>query len=148
MSVVSNTSPIINLAMVGELDLLRQVYDSIVIPDAVYQEVMHPGMNAPGAREVATLPWITRHSVRDRSLLTSLKWQLDAGEAEAVVCALETSADLLLIDERRGNRVASDLGIACTGILGVLLEAKRRNLLPAVRPVMDKLNPPRRFLVV
>lgn len=139
MSVVSNTSPIINLAMVGELELLCQLYGSIVIPQAVYQEIQHPGIDAPGAREVATLPWITRHTVQNRTLLISLKWQLDMGEAEAIVCALETDAGLLLIDERRGNRLASDFGIACTGILGVLLEAKHRHILPAVQPVMDKL---------
>ena len=85
------------------------------------------------------MPWITRHRVQNQTLLISLKWQLDAGEAEAVVCAQETGADLLLLDERRGNRVATDFGIACTGILGVLLEAKHRGVLPAVQPVMDKL---------
>ncbi len=139
MSVVSNTSPIINLAAVGELNLLRQLYGNIVIPQAVYQEILHLGIEAPGAREVKNLSWITRHTVQNQVLLISLKWQLDAGEAEAIVCALETGANLLLIDERRGNRVASDFDVPCTGILGVLLEAKHRNLLSAVQPVMDQL---------
>ncbi|MCP4702655.1 MAG: DUF3368 domain-containing protein [Gammaproteobacteria bacterium] len=139
MSVVSNTSPIINLAAVGKLELLHQLYGDIVISQAVYKEIMHPGIEAPGAREVENLSWITRHTVQNQALLISLKWQLDAGEAEAIVCALETGADLLLIDERRGNRVASNFGVSCAGILGVLLEAKHRNLLSAVQPVMDQL---------
>lgn len=67
------------------------------------------------------------------------KAQLDLGESEAIALALEINADLLLIDERRGRKEANRLGIRITGLLGVLVEAKQRSLIPVVQPLMDDL---------
>ena len=140
MIVVSNTSPIIALACAGKLELLRAVYSEIVVPDAVFEEVTVAGAGEPGAREVAEAPWIKRQPVRNAPLVTALRFELDAGEAEAIALAVESGADLVLLDERLGRRAAQRLGLTVVGTLGVLIAAKDRGVLAAVRPVLDALR--------
>lgn len=71
--------------------------------------------------------------------IQSSQENIDVGEAEAIVLALELKANLLLMDERCGRAVATSCGLNVTGLLGVLLQAKRNSLIPAVKPVMDQL---------
>ena len=139
MIVLSNTSPITNLAAVGQLDLLRQLYEKVLIPQAVYRELTDGDGRQPGAIEVQTLGWIETRAVADRVLVTALQTELDEGEAEAIALAKELAADLLLLDERRGRAVASRLDLQFVGLLGVLIEAKQKGCLPAVKPVLDDL---------
>ncbi len=139
MSVVSNTSPITNLAGIGQLDLLRQLYDTITIPQAVYNEMANIGRTVPGALEVQTLPWITVQPVTDRNQVEALRAVLDPGEAEAIVLALELNASLLIIDERPGRSIARQNSIPTIGVLGVLLEAKQQGLIASVQPLVDRL---------
>ena len=100
--VISNTSPVINLAAVGQLDLLRHLYGKIVIPQAVYSEIVIVGTGQPGAVEVETLDWIETRQVRNRTVVTALQLELDEGEAAAIALAAELKADLILLDERKG----------------------------------------------
>ena len=72
MIVVSNTSPIVNLAAIGRLDLLEQLYGTVIIPQAVYREIVVLGAGQPGAMEVSTLVWIEARDVMDRALVTAL----------------------------------------------------------------------------
>ncbi|MUG93319.1 DUF3368 domain-containing protein [Scytonema sp. UIC 10036] len=140
MIVISDTSPITSLAAVGQLDILRRLYTRILIPDAVYRELTDTSTIVPGATEVETLDWIEVRQVTNRSLIaTLLEQQLDEGECEAIALAIELNAELLLIDERRGRSQADRLGLRITGLLGVLIEAKQKGLIVAVKPVMDGL---------
>ncbi|KJH73371.1 nucleic acid-binding protein [Aliterella atlantica CENA595] len=140
--VVSDTSPITNLAAIGQLDLLRQLYETIVISLAVYNEMVAVSTVVPGAVEVQTLWWIqtqTVANVQSVVALQSIQDDIDLGEAEAMALALELKADLLLMDERRGRALAANYGLSVTGLLGVLLQAKRNGFIPFVKPVMDRL---------
>lgn len=139
MIIVSNTSPIINLAAIGQIELLHRLYGTITIPQAVYHEIAVIGYKQAGASEVETWHWFERHQVQDMALVRHLEQQLDAGEAEAITLAIEMQADLLLLDERRGRVVAKRLGLAVTGLLGMLLVAKRQGHLVAVKPVLRAL---------
>ncbi|MBD2667019.1 hypothetical protein B6N60_00031 [Richelia sinica FACHB-800] len=142
MIIVSDTSPITNLAAINQLDLLQKLYSGIVIPTAVYNEMVKVNKIVPGAVEVQTLPWIKKQAVVDSQrviFIQETEENIDLGEAEAIVLALELKADLLLMDERRGRIVATSYGLQITGLLGVLLQAKRKNLIPSVKTLMDQL---------
>ena len=140
MSVVSNASPLISLARIGKLDLLHQLYDELFIPEAVWHEVVIEGVGQPGADEVKAASWIKTQSVTNTPLVHALRQELDAGEAEAIVLTLETQAELLLMDERVGREVARHLGLRYTGLIGVLVEAKHKGVLSAVKPQLDELR--------
>lgn len=139
MIVISDATPVMNLAVIGHLTLLQQLYAKITIPEAVYHEVCVAGAGQAGAQAVASALWIERRALADYTLAASLMTELDAGEAEAIALALEMKADLLLIDERRGRTVAAGLGVKHIGLLGALVEAKNSGFLTAVRPVLDSL---------
>lgn len=111
MSIVSNASPLINLARIGKLDLLHQLYGELIVPEAVWQEVVVEGSGHPGADEVKTAPWIKMRAVTNRPLVQALRQDLDAGEAEAIALALEVGAELLLMDEHLGRETARHLGL-------------------------------------
>lgn len=141
MIVISDTSVITNLVAIHHLCLLQQFYDLILIPEAVYRELADIDPPVPGPVEVQTLDWLEVLSLRDRTIADQLQnqFQLDPGESEAIALALEINADLLLIDERRARAEATRLGLRITGLLGMLVEAKQRSLIPSVKPLMDAL---------
>jgi len=132
--VVSDTSPILNLDRIGRIDLLPQLFGQVVVPTTVFQELS----KLPN-RSYA-FPWLTITSAVNQELVTSLRMELDPGESEAIVLAQELNADILLIDERRGRRVASRYGLNFTGLLGILAQAKARSLIPHVGPILEELQ--------
>jgi predicted nucleic acid-binding protein len=140
VSIVSNASPLINLAWIRQLDLLRQLYSELIIPQAVCKEVVVEGAGQPGAAEVEAARWIKMQSVMNRQLVRVLEQELDAGEAESIALALEIKAELLLMDERLGRETAHHLGLHYTGLIGVLIGAKHQGLISAVRPHLDALR--------
>jgi uncharacterized protein len=140
MNVVSNASPLINLAHIGQFALLREVYQGIVIPEAVWNEVVAEGSGQPGAAAVKRATWISVQPITNTLLVQSLRQDLDGGEAEAIVLALEINADLLLMDERLGRRVARHFGVSVSGLIGLCIEAKRKGIIAAIKPVLDSLR--------
>lgn len=139
MTVVSNTSPIFYLSTIGQLDLLRQLYEEIVIPIAVYDEITNVGNTDASAGVVPTLSWIKTQFAADRKLVSTLRAKLDPGEAEAIALAIELNANRLLMDERLGRTAATQAGLQVTGVLGILVVAKRNNLIQEVKPLLDAL---------
>ena len=140
MIVVSNATPLIALAAAGHLDLLRRLYGHILIPRQVYREAVKRKPDAAGAAVIGAAVWIEVLDIHDHDRVQELETKLDAGEAEAIVLAIEQSADLLLMDEPAGRTQAKQLGRRMTGTLGLLLAAKNRGLIAAVRPVLDDLD--------
>ena len=140
MIVVSDASPLVSLARVGELNLLQQLYGTLLVPEAVWHEIVVAGAGQPGADEVDAADWIRSQRIANEPLALALQQTLDGGEAEAIVLALETGANLLLMDERLGRAAAQHLGLSCTGLVGVALEAKGGGFIQAVRPFLDALR--------
>ena len=101
MIVVSDTSAINNLAAINQLQLLHQLYGTVLIPEAVYRELTDSNFPVAGATEVQTFAWIQTRAVSARAIVEALSNELDIGEAEAIALAVEIKAEQVLIDERR-----------------------------------------------
>lgn len=127
MIVVTNTSPIIALSLVGHFDLLRHLFPEIHIARTVAKELTASGQARAGEQETVTAisaNWIRVEDVPESPLLASLMFDLDKGEAETIALAVEKKAHLLLIDERKGRAKATALGLNVTGTIGILLLAR------------------------
>jgi predicted nucleic acid-binding protein len=136
MIIISDTSIITNLMQVGKVEILPAAFGQIIIPEAVFKEL---ATLEDQLRVMVSFQWLEVRAVNNATLVSELCQTLDIGEAEAIVLALESHADYLLMDERKGRGKAKEFGIPVTGLLGVLLKAKVIGVLPAVRPVMDEL---------
>ena len=139
MIVVSNAGPLIALARIDRLQILELMWNGLRIPRAVFDEVSVSYSGRAGAAEVRAATWIDVHDVRDVTAVEVLRERLGAGESAAIVLALQHEADLLLMDEARGRRVAESRGLKVSGTVGLLVMAKKRGLLEAVTPLMDAL---------
>ncbi len=147
MLVVSDTSPIINLATIGHLHLLPELFTEIVIPSAVFDEIAGEGNNEPGSVEVKTASWVRVLTVPVQPLLPQLLQDLDQGEAEAIVLALDIKADYVLMDEALGRQIAVTYHLQPLGLLGILVLAKHKGLIGAVAPLMDRLQSEANFFI-
>ncbi len=137
--IVSDAGPIIIFARVGRLSLLREVTGSLIIPNAVHDEIVVSKGGMPGAAEVARAGWIRRASVADHSILDRLPLGLHAGECEAIALAREHGAQLL-VDETRARRAARELGIEVVGTLRILAAAKQLRHIDLVRPIISQMQ--------
>lgn len=120
--------------------MLEKLYQKIIIPRAVYHEIAVTGAGQPGSSEVQTYSWIETREVLNRALVTALRNELDPGESEAIALAIETQAEWLLIDERRGREVAARFGLKFIGLLGVLIEAKQTGYVEQVKSILNALE--------
>lgn len=141
MIVVSNTTPLIGLAVIQRFDLLRQFFGEITIPQAVYEEAVVAGREAGGAKqEILAADWIKVVPVQDRLAVEILLDELDLGESETIVLAREIKADWVLMDERKGRRKLTQLNQQKIGTLGILLKARQSGLLSALKPELELLH--------
>ena len=140
MIVVANAGPLIALAQIGHFDLLHSLYGRLRVPPAVWDEVVSAGRGRPGATQVDAAGWIDTVDVRATTAVEILRERLGLGESQALVLAIELNADLLLMDEARGRRVAEARGLNKTGTVGTLILAGKRGLIPAVMPLLDELR--------
>jgi predicted nucleic acid-binding protein len=136
--VISNATPIIAPALIGQLDLLQKLYGQVMIPPAVAAEILAGGQRA-GAMELPNAAYIQTTPLLDPRRADLLS-DLDRGEAEVLALAQERQADLVIMDERLGRRHARRLGFTLTGVLGVLLRAKQQNHLGQLQPLIIQLQ--------
>ncbi len=139
-ALVADASPLINLARVGRFELLTIFYNRVVIPEAVYNEVVVQEEGRDGSREVQTADWIEVQIPQDELAVRALTTELGRGEASAIILAQECHAHLLLIDEIRGRRVAQQLGLKVRGTLGILARAKREGYISNLKRDLNLLR--------
>lgn len=125
MIVVADTTPIITLMKLQRLDLLEKLFDTVGVPHAVFEELTSNSNYLIEAQMITECPFIKRFEVIDRQSIKILREVvgLDAGESEAIALAEEKNADLLIIDERKGRRVAKQMKLKIVGTIGILLQA-------------------------
>ncbi len=133
---ILNNTPLVALWSISHLALLRDLYGEVLIPPAVREEFLATE-RAVRQATLAESPWIKRMPLANpRQALVYVG--LDQGEAEVLALAIEWSARLVIIDERKGRRYAKRLDLPLTGTVGVLLTAKSQGLIPALAPLVDQ----------
>ena len=124
-AIISDTSPINNLLLIGEIELLPRLFNEVLIPEAVFRELSHPRAPKIVAQWISTLPtWAKVTALKS----PALDLGLDAGETEAISLAVELGIPAILVDERRGRVAALKQGVVAVGTLNVLEAADVRGL--------------------
>ena len=148
MPAVADSSVIIHLAAIAQFDLLRQLHGSLLIPPAVWDEVVVQGQGRPGAQELATAVgdgWVTVSQLSTHVQLPPGLLMLHAGESGALQLAASHPGHVLLMDEAAGRSVAASLGIPVMGIVGILVVARQGGLIPLLKPILEQLRNPGGF---
>jgi len=127
--------------MIGRLELLsRRFSEGVVVPQAVWREVVETGQGQPGSEEVASATWIVARAVKDRALVSLLRGELDEGEAEAIALVREEQLSVVLLDEKDARQVARRLHFQVLGTVGILIWAKRVGMIASLREQLDALR--------
>lgn len=136
MTVICNTTPLINFAAINRLDILQAMFGQIVIPQAVYHETT--GSSFPDSQVVLQAiasGWLQVSRVS--TIASEISPELDRGEREAIALAIETGEQRILLDEREARQIAQSFGLQVIGTLGILLLAKNQQIIPQVQPLLD-----------
>ena len=145
--VVSNSSPIMNLAIIGQLHLIRELFGEIIIPKEVWAELIVEGKGKPGTNEIEKAKWIRVAKVKNDNLVKILNKDLDVGESAAIALAIERKADLLLLDETDARNLAEFYNLTKTGVIGILMRAKKRRIIKEIKPLLKKLTTQSHFWI-
>lgn len=137
--IICDAGPLIVLGKIDRLEVLTRYADSVWIPSRVWHEVVEQGRGRPPAE------WLVQNmagNVRtgDRELTAAFRLQVDAGEAEALALAAQNRESCLLVDDAKGRTIAQLNQIRCMGTLGLLVRARRAQLIPELRPLLFKLR--------
>lgn len=136
MLVIADSSPLIGFAILGKLDILNRIFEEILVPQAVYDEVTV--LSKPHAETLKSFLKGKVEKVKNKVAVHVLRTELDLGEAESIILALEKKGDIL-IDDHKGRRSAKANGLAAIGTVGVLLRAKKLNYIAEIKPLLNKL---------
>ena len=148
MKVISNASVLIGLSSIGMLFLLRERFpEAILVPEAVWREVVDQGAERSGAQEVSAADWIKVQEVNDKAMVRLLRAELDEGEAETIALAHEMKANLVLLDERDARRAAMQMGLKVLGTVGILLWGKQMGKFVSLREQLDDLRVQGKFRI-
>lgn len=128
-AIISDTSCLILLEKINELDILRQMFGKILITHEIAVEY-----------DLTLPPWIEITKPKNNKFKLGLENSIDLGEASAIALALELENSLLIIDDLKGRKVAEFYGLKITGTLGILISAKLNGLIPSIKPILNKIK--------
>jgi predicted nucleic acid-binding protein len=140
MKVVSNSSPLINLSKINRLDLLEKLYSKVIIPNAVYEELILKGEYPRDIEKITPLIQnniIEIKTVMDTNFVRALRKDLDKGESEVIALAKEVNASLVIIDEVDARRIAEFHDLNKTGFIGILIKAKKKGFIDDIVGSID-----------
>lgn len=137
MKTVSNTTPIISLSVIRKLEILKDIFHEIIIPQAVYEEIK--GKPGYGYHEIDSSDFIIVQPITmtEHELLSSKR--LDIGEAQTIILSQEIRADNVIIDENLGYAIAKEYGLNVIRTLSILLKAKELNIITELKPILDEM---------
>lgn len=136
MIVVSNTTPIISLSSIGYLDILKKLFDKVIIAEAVYHEIK--AKQHYGYLEIEN-DFIEVQTIQGQLYKDFLLTELDSGEAETIILVKELNADFVIIDENLGYRIANHTGLTTIRTLSILLRAKEKGYIKQLKPLLDEM---------
>jgi len=136
--IITNTTPVLSLLKIDKLDLLKELYGEVTVPNAVYQEI-EKGKHKPYYQDLKLVDWIKIEQIKNTDSLAFFV-DLDKGEAEVLILAKEQKADLVILDEIMGRRYAKRLELNLTGTMGVLLKAKEKGMIDSIREILTELT--------
>lgn len=137
MIIITDASPLISFAILNKLQILDKIFEDIIIPKSVYNEISQEGKLY--SKELKEFGKNRIKEVKNKLAVDLLQKHLDIGEAETIILAKENNILDILIDEYKGRQIAKENGLHPIGTLGVLIHAKKKNLIIKVKPELDKL---------
>ncbi|MCO5385931.1 DUF3368 domain-containing protein [Desulfosporosinus sp.] len=140
--VICNSSPVIGLASLGLVHLLWELFEQVLVTQAVYNEVVQQGLNRPGKEELETAVKqgnIRIYTVKEELLINRYIGKLHRGELEVIVAAKELNAKYILIDDKAARVLAEAMLLEPTGLIGFLILAKFSDKIESLKVCLDKL---------
>lgn len=128
-TIISDTSCLIILTNIGELELLQKLYEKITTTIDIATEYGEPFPE-----------WIEIENVTDKSKQQLLELQIDKGESSAIALALEIPGSTVILDDYKARKIANQLGLTYTGTIGIIVKAKLQGLIPSVKPIIAKIK--------
>jgi predicted nucleic acid-binding protein len=138
--VVADSTCLIGLSKIGKLSILRQLFEKIFIPPAVFHEVVILGARRPGAEEVKNAGWIETCEAKNTLAVQIFRLTLGAGESEAIVLATERKTDLIILDDWKARQAAVALTLPVIGTIAVLKKAHEKGFLNDFQSTLDELR--------
>jgi predicted nucleic acid-binding protein len=137
--VVVNTTPLIALSHIGQLDILKKMYGEILIPNAVYNELSAKPDSICKIEVDNSKDWIRVEEIKNQMAKSMYKTQLHEGEVEVMILSQEVNADLVIIDDANAKKHAKYLKLPVTGTLGVLIKAKQNGYIDKLKPMLQMM---------
>lgn len=139
LKIIANSTPLIALNKIGKLDLLKQMYREIIIPYAVYEEVILESSIKESNDFIKESGFINIIKIKNEEAKRLFVTSLHKGEVEVMILAKEIEADLCIIDDLLARRYAKYYNLNITGTIGAILKSKEQGIISEVRPIMDEL---------
>lgn len=137
--VIVNSTPLLVLGNIGQLDVLHKMYGEIIIPEAVFREITEKDDAASQAVRAAD-NWIKVEAVQNPSEYALYRARLHAGEVETMILAQQSpKADLIVLDDNAARKTAEFLGLTVTGTIGILLKAKQNGIITQIKPLLNEI---------
>jgi predicted nucleic acid-binding protein len=143
--VIADAGPVIALSRIGLLPLLPQSFSSIVITETVRDELLTGSFAGQVEIQTALQTWLQAKQVSTQQLALANS-SLDPGERSSIALCLQLPGSLLIVDDMQGRKEAQALGLAFTGLVGVMLRAHQRGLLPKLQRAFESLKQCNYFL--
>jgi predicted nucleic acid-binding protein len=127
--IIADTSCLILLSKVGNLELLRELYDKVFVTPEIAEEF---GTELP--------PFIFIREAKDKLKIKILRLHLDNGESSGIVLAMETLQSVIILDDLKARKIAKQLDIPFTGTIGIIVKAKKSGIIKSIKPILEKIK--------